>query len=520
MIKEFFPQYKKAKIAAISPCAAKKREFEEAGLVRYNVTMLHLKKYMDAKNINLAAFQPLPYDGPQAERAVLFSTPGGLRETVAREAPGIVPQVRKIEGTETVYKYLNEIPEMLKEGAAPFIVDCLNCEAGCNGGPGTGNFGKPIDRLEWKVEKRKRAQIQKNKRSLFGGALQRNLRKYWQAGIYGRSYKDLSAPQKKIKTPNESELQEIFHRMRKFSSSDEYNCSACGYASCRGMATAIFNNLNKPENCHYNIKALEEERLVEQEKTLARADSLVAEIDKSKKTIMSLYEKVSQYIDINNSQNEIMQRSTGKVASLIEQINVATRLVEEKRKGIDVLIGSSAEAKRDMKAMLSSFAEVEEDTKKIAGIADVIEDMATSTNLLAMNAAIEAAHAGESGKGFAVVAKEIRSLAGTTTENVNVITDNVTRMVRQIEVSLELSGKADVVMEKMIGGVTLAGDSFSDIIKTQECVSNQTGELTEDIDALVASSQTLSEHSTVILEALDSIKNMVHSLEAATGAAS
>ena len=80
MIKTFFPQYKNCRIAAISPCAAKKREFDETGLVQYNVTMLRLKQRMTEARQYLSSYPAVEYDGPEAERAVLFSSPGGLRE--------------------------------------------------------------------------------------------------------------------------------------------------------------------------------------------------------------------------------------------------------------------------------------------------------------------------------------------------------------------------------------------------------------------------------------------------------
>ena len=76
MIKHFFPQYANAKIAVISPCAAKKREFEETGHVDFNVTMVRFKSILKQRHINLDDYQASDFDGPMAERAVSFSSPG------------------------------------------------------------------------------------------------------------------------------------------------------------------------------------------------------------------------------------------------------------------------------------------------------------------------------------------------------------------------------------------------------------------------------------------------------------
>src|SRR5574344_2003122 len=84
MIKEFYPEYANCKVAAISPCIAKKREFDETGFGDYNVTMTNLKKYIGNHGIMLDSYPESDYDNPSAERAITFSTPGGLLETAVR----------------------------------------------------------------------------------------------------------------------------------------------------------------------------------------------------------------------------------------------------------------------------------------------------------------------------------------------------------------------------------------------------------------------------------------------------
>ncbi|GMO31020.1 MAG: hypothetical protein Ta2F_06090 [Termitinemataceae bacterium] len=519
MIRHFFPQYKNCKIAAISPCAVKKREFVQTKMVDYNVTMLHLKEKISKEKIMLGSFSPVEYDGPPAERAVLFSSPGGLRETIARDAPYVVPKIRKIEGPDVVYKYLSELPEMLREGAAPFIVDCLNCEAGCNGGPGTGLAVEPIDRLEHKVERRSQKQIISNKKSFLGGRLKRDLKKYWKESIYIRTYKDYSNRSGEIKEPTEAQLAEVFKGMKKTSAEDMHNCSACGYGNCEMMAKMVFNGINKLENCHYYLKRIADEEEKLRSSAIDMANHLVFQIETSKETLTKLYDQVSGFIAETKEQGVVIDRSSCNAQNLIDQIHKTTRIAEEKRIGVESLGASTNTAKKDMQALLKAFAEVEQTTNEIAGIADVIEDVATSTNLLAMNAAIEAAHAGESGRGFAVVASEIRSLANTTTENANTISENIKNIIKQIKKSMELSNKTDTVMGQMIEGVDVAESSFSDIIQSQHGISDSTEELTSDLGLLNETSNKLRKSSTGILDALDAINKLIASLDDAADTA-
>ena len=89
MVKEFYPEYKSHKILVVSPCVAKLREFDEVGIGEYNVTMSKISDYLDENNIKLSSYEDEDYDNPPAERAVLFSTPGGLMETADRKSSNI-----------------------------------------------------------------------------------------------------------------------------------------------------------------------------------------------------------------------------------------------------------------------------------------------------------------------------------------------------------------------------------------------------------------------------------------------
>ena len=258
MIREYYPQYEDHKIVAISPCVAKRREFNETGLVDYNVTMLALGEALERQNVDLGSFPQMEYEGPQAERAVRFSSPGGLAGVAERFIPGILQRTLKIEGVHVVYPYLMEAAELLDSDIRlPLLIDCLNCEKGCNGGPGTGNSKTPMVVLENAIRERY-DQIEERHRIAEGkdGAKKYNkfVGKYWKAGLYDRSYRDYSG-NNYLREPSEAQLAEVYLSLKKYKPGDIYNCTACGYGTCRVMAVAIFNRLNKPENCaHLNLE--------------------------------------------------------------------------------------------------------------------------------------------------------------------------------------------------------------------------------------------------------------------------
>ncbi|MDR2375645.1 MAG: 4Fe-4S binding protein, partial [Treponema sp.] len=194
MIKRYYPAYKNYKIAAISPCYAKRREFDACGMGDYNVTFNSIQQYLDGRKDSISNYPESDYDNPPAERAVLFSSPGGLMRTVGRYDPDVYAHTRKIEGSPEIYHYFAHLSTSIQKGSAPVypLIDCLNCHMGCNGGAGTGNRGKHLDDVEYLVEKR--AKEVRNKYRPRGLAklfhknrIEKILDAYWEEGLYTRS---------------------------------------------------------------------------------------------------------------------------------------------------------------------------------------------------------------------------------------------------------------------------------------------------------------------------------------------
>ncbi|HEY1407077.1 MAG TPA: [Fe-Fe] hydrogenase large subunit C-terminal domain-containing protein, partial [Spirochaetota bacterium] len=197
MIRTYYPQYAQHKIIMVSPCYAKKREFDETGLSDsvYNVTIRSLADYAADKGIDIDSYPRVDFDNPPAERAVTFSTPGGLIETARRDLPDADYVSRKIEGVEHIYHYLETLKDSISSGVAPLLVDCLNCAHGCNGGPGTLNHDVPLDHIESHINKRKNAMKKRyasSKDSKSSRKVHKVLNKYWNAKLYARNYVDMN----------------------------------------------------------------------------------------------------------------------------------------------------------------------------------------------------------------------------------------------------------------------------------------------------------------------------------------
>jgi methyl-accepting chemotaxis protein len=142
---------------------------------------------------------------------------------------------------------------------------------------------------------------------------------------------------------------------------------------------------------------------------------------------------------------------------------------------------SARSASGEMEDMIQAINTIEESTKKIFVATGIITDIADQTNLLALNAAIEAARAGEHGKGFAVVADEVRQLAERSASSAKEITGLIKGSSQQVENGVQLSKSA--------------GEALERIVDDMGKVASQVKAITESTQA---QAKTMEENSTII----------------------
>jgi methyl-accepting chemotaxis protein len=159
------------------------------------------------------------------------------------------------------------------------------------------------------------------------------------------------------------------------------------------------------------------------------------------------------------AQSESIARSSSAVENMVESITSVTRSLLQNEKNITELSAASEKGHDALQKVSSDIQAVEKESERLLEINKVIQNIASQTNLLSMNAAIEAAHAGESGKGFAVVADEIRKLAESSSEQAK----TVSGVLKQIKDFLKgISASTQVAL-----------DHFGDIDKSITTVSEQ-----------------------------------------------
>ncbi|KUG03984.1 putative two-component sensor [hydrocarbon metagenome] len=245
-------------VAFISPCLAKRREFQDSQMIQYNVIYKSLVKVFQEKNIDIEILDQGQFDNYVAAGiATNFSTPGGLKESYIYKYPDTPSSsITRIEGPIIYEKYLRDLEEAVVNGCPdrPVLIDILSCEKGCNMGAGCINQNKSMDKIERSIAQRSEQAV-KNEEA--GRVLQEFLEQVVDHDSFNyHCYKDLSSLNT-LKHPNGDELENIYTKMHKTEEKDFRNCAACGYNSCLDMAVAVYNGLNKYKNCHvYQEKEL------------------------------------------------------------------------------------------------------------------------------------------------------------------------------------------------------------------------------------------------------------------------
>ena len=171
----------------------------------------------------------------------------------------------------------------------------------------------------------------------------------------------------------------------------------------------------------------------------------------------------------------------------IEQIRVSS--LDNMRK----LSQSSEKGSNHVKKVSDTVAQISEDTKKLIETNKMIAAISNQTNLLAMNAAIEAAHAGKAGEGFAVVAQEIRSLSEKTHSQSVTVTKVIKGIVESVGQVVELSGVTSQVFEDIVNQVSLVSTDFNEMSQIIEKENAMNVSVGQKLKSLSSGSKEVSE---------------------------
>lgn len=263
----------------------------------------------------------------------------------------------------------------------------------------------------------------------------------------------------------------------------------------------------------------------------ASAEELMASADETMKGTELISTSIQQVSEGAEHQTNMAKESA---RSAEESSNAITLIAEKAKDTMEITIATNEKTMQgsafvqdtvaQMKLINDAVLETDqalvtlnERSKEIVHILKLITDIADQTNLLALNAAIEAARAGEAGKGFAVVADEVRKLSEQTRKSVSDISDIATEIEKETKQTVtSING----VKEKVDSGLTIAHhteETFQDILTSVGQVKEQVGDIssiTNNIHNIVKDVATHANNmSTVASDTFDSSSSVAAASE-------
>ena len=199
-------------------------------------------------------------------------------------------------------------------------------------------------------------------------------------------------------------------------------------------------------------------------------------------------EQITLNINKLNGQVERQATSVSKSSSAIEEmlanIQSVTQTLVRNMENVDALTAASDVGRTGLQTVSSDIQEIARESEGLLEINSVMENIASQTNLLSMNAAIEAAHAGEAGKGFAVVAGEIRKLA----ENSSAQSKTISTVLKKIKSSIDkITQSTNSVLQKfeaIDGNIKTVADQEENIRNAMEEQSQGSKQVLEAVGSL------------------------------------
>jgi len=234
------------------------------------------------------------------------------------------------------------------------------------------------------------------------------------------------------------------------------------------------------------------------ENVAAMGTELSTSTEEINSTTNEISNGVMQTSNAMESTSATITQMAANLQSLDTNINSLTNYFEE-------ILSSTHEGTQAVMSSIERMADIKESAEQIETIVTVISDIAKQTNLLSLNAAIEAAKAGEQGKGFAVVAEEVRKLAERSGEAGKEITNLITISSQKVEEGSKIISTAGEILNAILDNVKNTSDLVQEI-------QNSSQEQSKAVEDVVQATDNVTEHSMQNATGVEEMSNTIEEI--------
>lgn len=269
----------------------------------------------------------------------------------------------------------------------------------------------------------------------------------------------------------------------------------------------IGNQLNNEvQNVNTGIKNINElyQYLSSESENLSKQTQIVSS---SSNEVINQVSKMQANI---NNQNDSLVGTLTEMSRVVKRLSKISEIAESRKSSMNEMIHNFDVQLSQIKNLENDVARVQESSKQIETFVDTVNKIASQTGLLAMNASIEAAHAGTLGKGFNVIAQEIRKLSEQTSSNATQITEKLSENAELVESATRSANNCASYTEK---SNTELHTTIQDIEEILAGISEMNASTDEVMNSLQKLEGDANDTDTMVKKSVEQINNQNNTIE-------
>lgn len=245
------------------------------------------------------------------------------------------------------------------------------------------------------------------------------------------------------------------------------------------------------------------------------ASELYSSAQSSETAVSEISKEISHVSSMIESQSSMVEESAASITQMAASIASLSMIMQKNKTGSENLVKTAALGETQITNTAESIELIQKSADTIKDMAEMIQGIAAQTNILAMNAAIEAAHAGETGKGFSVVADEIRTLAEASSSNSKSISRSLKEILESISKANEEGKKTALSFQEIQKGISLVSSSFDEIVNGLLELKQGGSQIMEAMNELASYTTDVNNNSASIKKQTILVSNTVSSVNTA-----